>query len=95
MFRIIAFVLLLCGWIGGAAANALLSNRMLEDVNSRLPAPEQFSWVGWSPAKYATFLRAYMHLGLPKSRLLLLGLLFVAMAGCVVLALWMLQKMAL
>jgi hypothetical protein len=78
-------VALVAFWLVGACgvANAMISERMLTEVNAQLAETERFSRTWWDPMKNWRFYREYWRLGLPKRPLVWQGALGIAMLAAV------------
>lgn len=91
--KVIGILLLFWGVLACAVGSVWIGNRMLEDVNARLPASQRFFWLGWYPGKHIRLWQEYMRLGLPRQRLIQQAALGVGMTGCVWLLAWLLSTL--
>jgi hypothetical protein len=82
-FKVIAVLVLFWGMLACAAGSVLIGNRMLDEVNARLPPSERFFWLGWDTGKHFRLWQEYRRLGLSRASLVWQGILGVVMAVCV------------
>lgn len=75
-------------------ASLLLGNRMLDEVNARLPADQRFEALWWHWDKRQRFSHEYKRLGLPRTRLVWQTRISIAMALCLSLMFYLLLCIA-
>ena len=83
-------IALVAFWVVGACGvkSAMISERMLTELNAQLAETERFSRTWWDPTKTGRFYREYWRLGLPRRPLVWQAALGIAMlaAGLALLA---------
>ncbi len=84
--RIIAGIIALLGVSICGLVAAFLNFEMIDKVNEKLPADENFNWIGWYPAKYQRLKQEYRRLypegRLPSKIRVATAIMFACLAVC-------------